>query len=138
MTAADLAKWAALPITAARRAIEVAASALVAADIAGEAAWRAADAPDPAAPGSVLALPAFDELVVGYDSREPVLRGLSIATLAPTSNGRFLPFIAVDGRLAATWDAAATPRVTPKARIQPHDLARAEAEAARWSAWLHA
>ena len=135
-SAADLAKWAGLPVTAARRGIAAAGDALEAAALLdGMPAWRTTGAREAAAVGSVLALPAFDELVVGYASRSPALRDLALSALAPTSNGRFLPFVAVDGRVVATWRADASPRVTPLVPVAPDDLERAESAAATWSAW---
>jgi hypothetical protein len=54
--------------------------------------------PDPDAPAPVRFLPAFDNLVLGYDDRSRFIddahRGLSVAGTR---------FVLVDGRVAATW-----------------------------------
>ena len=80
----DLAKWAGIPLTAARRALR--------------------DAPPPAPSGAGLPPPRllgmFDEVLMGWASREPVLGDRSDVV---TSNGMFRAVMLVDGRAAGTW-----------------------------------
>ncbi|MDH2444618.1 winged helix DNA-binding domain-containing protein [Amnibacterium sp. CER49] len=136
VTDRDLAWWAAIPVTWARRAFAAAGDALEAVDVAGTPAWQVKGA-EPAAPGSVLALPSFDELVIGYAERDAVLGAHPLAALVPDRNGRLRPFVAVDGRLVAAWDARAEPpRVWPLEVLPAPLLERAEVAAADASAWL--
>jgi hypothetical protein len=69
--------------------------------------------PDPDTPAPVRFLPAFDNLVLGYDDRsrfiDDVHRGLSVSGTR---------FVLVDGRVAATWTAGEeTVHVTPLRRV---------------------
>ena len=99
----DLAKWAGLPVGDARRALSAIAGELAErgdglADLADLAAGRRGrDIPPPRLLG------AFDPLLHGWVSREPILgphRGIV------TVNGLFRPFALVDGRAVATWGLA--------------------------------
>ena len=87
-TAEDLAKWAGVTLTVARRALA----------LAGEVAV------DPAAPfPPPLLLGAFDPLLLGWASREPVV-GSHAGVV--TNNGLFRPVALVKGRAVATWGLA--------------------------------
>ena len=97
----DLAKWAGLPAGDARRGLAAIAGQLTQrddglVDLAAER--RGAEIPPPRLLG------AFDPLLHGWVSREPILgphRGIV------TVNGVFRPFALVGGRAAATWGLAA-------------------------------
>jgi hypothetical protein len=84
-TAEDFAAWSGLP----------------AADV--RAAWHdpvvAGDAPEP---GGVRLLPAFDEWLLGWASREPVLPAAHARKVAP-GGGIIRPVAIADGRVFATW-----------------------------------
>jgi hypothetical protein len=93
----DLAKWAGLPLGDVRRGLtllddelERGQDGLV--DLVGRG-----DAGPPPPP---RLLGAFDPLLHGWTSREPVLGAY---THVVTTNGLFRPFALVDGRAAATW-----------------------------------
>ncbi|HEY2286834.1 MAG TPA: winged helix DNA-binding domain-containing protein [Streptosporangiaceae bacterium] len=96
----DLARWSGLPLGDARRGLAAIASQLAErpdglVDLARER--REAGVPPPRLLG------AFDPLLHGWVSREPVLgphRGIV------TVNGLFRPFALVDGRAVATWGLA--------------------------------
>ncbi|MHA7271824.1 winged helix DNA-binding domain-containing protein [Arthrobacter sp. TMT4-20] len=66
--------------------------------------WMAADrsGDPPPAPGLVL-LPAFDEYVIGYQDRTPVLRPEYAQAIVPGGNGVFQPTVVVNGRVTGTW-----------------------------------
>lgn len=105
----------------------------------GDAAlWAPAailDAPLPP-PGSVLALPPVDELVLGTADRSALLGAHPMSVVAPGTNGRFLPVVVLDGRLVATWAAGRSPAVRPLEPLPPGVFAAAEraaADQARWS-----
>jgi Winged helix DNA-binding domain len=132
----DLAWWAAIPVTWARRAIDAAAAGLLRVEIDGRTAWTAADADGPAEPDQVVALPAFDELLLGYADRAAVLGPHPLEAIVPGRNGRFLPVVVHDGRVVAVWDARDGPRVRPLEPLPAALLERAEAAAARRADWL--
>lgn len=121
----DLAKWAGLPLRDARRGLAAIASRLEHRDdglvhLAG--ARRAEALPPPRLLG------AFDPLLHGWTSREPILgRHQSVVT----ANGLFRPFALVRGRAVATW---AMPGrkvvVAPFGRLGSADTAALEVEAA--------
>jgi hypothetical protein len=113
----NLAKWAGLPLRDARAGLIAIASALdVRADGLFDLAGRA---PAPPLPPPWL-LGAFDPLLLGWVSREPLLG--SNQNLV-TSNGRFRPFALVRGRAAATWSLQAGKiALEPFRRISRRDL----------------
>ena len=94
----DLARWAGLPLRDARAGLASIAAELAERDD-GLAALRASGRRRAAVPGPRL-LGAFDPVLLGWASREPIVgahRGLI------TSNGLFRPFLLVDGRAAGLW-----------------------------------
>jgi hypothetical protein len=121
----DLAKWAGLPLRDARRALTA---------IAGELAQRDDGLADLAdrdhAPGlpPPLLLGAFDPLLLGWASREPVLGShQGIVTV----NGIFRPFALVRGHAAATWTVrGGTVVLSPLAQLSNSDEAALQADAA--------
>jgi hypothetical protein len=121
----DLARWAGLPLRDARAGLEAIASELDGrddglVDLAGRT--RAADPPPPRLLG------AYDPVLLGWTSREPLLGPHEGAI---TVNGLFRPFALVGGRAAATWS---MPRgevvLEPFARLTRKDAAALDAEAA--------
>jgi Winged helix DNA-binding domain len=96
----DLARWAGLPLRDARRGLSAIAAQLARqrddglADLSDLASQRAAEIPPPRLLG------AYDPLLLGWVSREPIL-GERRAIV--TVNGLFRPFLLVDGRAAGTW-----------------------------------
>lgn len=82
--------------------------------------------PGPDVPAPVRFLPAFDNVVLGYDDRTRIIddahRGLSVTGAR---------FVLVDGRVAATWTVqAGTVTVSPLHRLSPADRARVAEEEA--------
>jgi hypothetical protein len=103
----------------------------------GTSMWATAellDAPLPPQP-AVSALPPFDELVIGYTERRAVLGPHPLERIAPDRNGRFLPTVVVDGRLAATWSAGPPPQVSVLDPLPAAILARIEAAVADQAGW---
>jgi hypothetical protein len=131
----DLAFWAGLTVTDSRRALAAADLAEVSC---GDAVLWAPpallDTPLPPRP-TVSALPPFDELVIGYADRSAVLGPHPLERIAPDRNGRFLPTVLVDGRLAALWSAGPPPQVTPVEPLPAPVLALAEAAVADQAGW---
>lgn len=79
----DLAKWAGIRVTDARQALDGVRQPSVSSAV-----------PPPRLLG------AFDEVLMGWESREPVV-GPHLARIV--SGGLFRPFVLVDGRAAGTW-----------------------------------
>jgi hypothetical protein len=115
----DLARWAGLPLRDVRAGLRAIASELVErddglVDLAGRPA--AAELPAPRLLGS------FEPLLLGWRSREPLLRD---SARLVTVNGIFRPFALVGGRAAATWSVA-----DGEVSLEPFDrLSRAHAAA---------
>jgi hypothetical protein len=121
----DLARWAGLPLRDARAGLEAIASELdLGKDGLVDLAARtpAADLPPPRLLG------AYDPLLLGWTSREPVLGPHQVAI---TANGLFRPFAIIRGRAAATWSMPAGEVVLePFGRLTRKDAAALEADAA--------
>ncbi|GAB3167727.1 crosslink repair DNA glycosylase YcaQ family protein [Myceligenerans halotolerans] len=81
---------------------------------------RAARHTDPArhrpSRAEVTLVPAFDEIVLGYQDRGLVASKEAMRTVVPFTNGVFRPAILLDGRLVGTW------RRTPKKDEPPFTL----------------
>lgn len=97
----DLAKWAGLTLRDARAGLIAIASAL---DVRADGLVDLASRPpaEPLPPPRLLG--AYDPLLMGWKSREPVLGSDQNRV---TSNGLFRPFALVRGRAAATWSLSA-------------------------------
>jgi Winged helix DNA-binding domain len=105
VTAQDLAKWAGLKITDARRGLAAAASAksLSSKEIEGNEYWFAP--PFPRSRGAVLdlLLAGFDEYLIGYGDRSAMLAAEHANAVVPGANGVFKPMIVMDGQITGTW-----------------------------------
>ena len=53
-------------------------------------------------------LPAFDEYLLGYQDRSPVIDDEHFAAVVPGKNGVFAPILVAKGRVAGTWRRAST------------------------------
>jgi hypothetical protein len=93
----DLARWAGLPLGQARRGLAAIAGRLADRDD-GLAALAGQQEEHPLPPPRLLG--AFDPVLLGWESREPIVgpHGRRIAV-----NGLFRPFALVHGRAAGTW-----------------------------------
>lgn len=130
-TLKDFVGWSKLPVTDARTGIAVAGPALVAVTIGDTPAWAAAaalDAGAAVAAGSVLALPGFDEYVLGYQDRSAVLDPAHAGRIVPGGNGVFMPTIVADGRVVGTWRRRHTAAAT---LVQPEPFAALPAKVLR-------
>jgi hypothetical protein len=121
----DLAKWAGLPLRDARRGLTMIASELGPRD---DELAALAGPPDGAQIPSPRLLGAYDPLLLGWESRQPILGS---AQRIVTVNGLFRPFALVRGHAAATW---AMPRgevdISPFGELAAADAAALNAEAA--------
>jgi hypothetical protein len=121
-TARDLAWWTQLLVADVRTAIESARDGLEELEVDGVSYFQAVDAPGanggngsggnggPAASAGrngtapvTLALPGFDELLLGYRERAASLEAEWAERVVPGKNGLFLSTIVDDGRVLGTW-----------------------------------
>ncbi|WP_432571777.1 winged helix DNA-binding domain-containing protein [Kineococcus sp. SYSU DK005] len=119
---ADLARWAGLPVTAARRAVAAVRERLAAVDVEGTELLHDPALPDlvaghrRAAAGTHL-LPGFDEFVLGYADRSHVLPAEHAGRVVPGGNGVFRGTVVHGGAVVGTWtrdgDAVSTEPFTP-------------------------
>jgi hypothetical protein len=120
----DLAKWAGLPLRDARAGLRAVASELATREdghvaLAGQTAT--AEPPRPRLLG------AYDPLLLGWASREPIVGPHKRLV---TVNGLFRPFALVGGRAAAIWSlAAGRVQIEPLEHITPNDNASLETDA---------
>ncbi len=105
-TAADLAWWSGLTQKDARHALALASSRLEQETHDGTTWWWRSDAPAPSRSRAVDLLPAFDEYLIGYRDRTPVLDAAQTRRVFSV-NGLVAATAIVDGRVAATWKRAA-------------------------------
>jgi hypothetical protein len=108
-TLADLMRWAGVTSAEAKLAVEGAGKALASETISAVRHWLAADSPQPtaAARGTFL-LPGFDEYMLGYKDRSPMLPAEFASRIVPGGNGVFRPTVVYDGQVLGTWQASAT------------------------------
>jgi hypothetical protein len=59
--------------------------------------------PVPSKRSGTLALPGFDEYLLGYQDRELALEAEHAWRIVPGNNGMFLPMIVADGRIVGGW-----------------------------------
>ncbi|MEZ4657767.1 MAG: winged helix DNA-binding domain-containing protein [Caldilineaceae bacterium] len=103
-TVQDLARWAGLTLTDAKRGLAGIGDGLMQETVADQAYWlphNGSSAPTPSAP--VYLLPGFDEFVLGYGDRSAVLDPAYAQRICPGGNGVFQPTVVADGAIKATW-----------------------------------
>jgi hypothetical protein len=104
-TLKDFAWWAKITLTDARAGI--ASSELETIELDGSTYYVAGTdytAGTELAPAKmVLALPGFDEYLLGYSERSLLLSDDYFRRIVPGGNGMFMPMIVVDGRIVGTW-----------------------------------
>nr|AYM52550.1 hypothetical protein [Aetherobacter fasciculatus] len=112
-TLRDFLWWSKLTMADAKIGFAVAAGALAELTHAGVTYWATKERLDeaisaePIAAGAVMALPGFDEHLLGYTDRDLVLPREHAAKIVPGANGIFLSLITVDGLIVGTWRRAA-------------------------------
>jgi len=107
-TLADFTWWSKLTVAQAKRGIAVAGDRVVETSVDGVVRWSTTEGAEAAERldrprQAVLALPGFDELLLGYRDRGLVLDPRHADLIVPGGNGIFLPLITVDGRIVGTW-----------------------------------
>lgn len=143
----DFVGWSKLTVADAKIGLAVAATALVELSHDGVTYWMtrerldASASADPDVAGAVLALPGFDEYLLGYGDRDLVLPREHAAKVVPGGNGIFFSLITVDGKIVGTWrravkkgEVVVTP--APFIRMSARALKRFEAAVSAYAAFL--
>ncbi|MCI4657489.1 winged helix DNA-binding domain-containing protein [Cryobacterium zhongshanensis] len=108
-TLRDFVAWTQLTVSDARVALAEAGDRLEELEVDGEslllpvATERGVLGSRPAQRSPVLALPGFDEYLLGYRDRSYVVANEDFPRVVPGLNGIFLPLIVADGRVIGTW-----------------------------------
>jgi hypothetical protein len=102
-TVADLAWWARLTLADVRRGIACAGESLCEVAVDGTNHWMCADSPPALRQPKLVALPGFDEYLLGYSDRSASLAPENVERIVPGANGIFLPTIVAAGRVIGTW-----------------------------------
>lgn len=92
-----------MTITDVRRGIASAGNALCEVTADGTNYWMTSDGHARPPAVGVVALPGFDEYLLGYSDRSAALTPEYVERVAPGGNGIFLPTIVAAGRVIGTW-----------------------------------
>jgi hypothetical protein len=107
-TERDFSWWAGIPLTETRAALARVSDQLVALEFEGTSYWLSPETAallDDGVPGqrTVLALPGFDEFLLGYADRSLVLPPEHADKIVPGGNGVFKKTIVAGGAVVGTW-----------------------------------
>ena len=123
-TVRDFAWWSSLTLTDARAGLAVVRDRLDELERNDTSYFLARDAAAGASAqhtsSSTLALPGFDEYLLGYQDRGAALAPEHAEVIVPGKNGLFLPTIVVDGEIVGTWRRTLT---TKGVAIEPQPFA---------------
>jgi hypothetical protein len=128
VTEKDLAGWTGKTLGLTRQALALIDARLVREEVDGVTWLTHADArPAPDGPSGVHLLPQWDELLLGYKSRDVTLPPEHRAAVVPGRNMVFAPTLVVDGEVAGVWR-----RQARGARVLVQVTPFAPLTAARW------
>jgi len=103
-TIQDFAWWSGLKVSEAKAAVEDAMPRLVQEVIGGKSYLMSRDiSVRPESSPTLHLLPEFDEYLLGYGDRSGVLDAKHTSKVLLNNNGRFLPMLVIDARVAGTW-----------------------------------
>ncbi|KRA41502.1 winged helix DNA-binding domain-containing protein [Pseudoxanthomonas sp. Root630] len=140
-TAADLAWWSGLTRKEAKQALDSAASLLQREANDDDMLWHAPALSATRRTHASHLLPAFDEYVIGYRDRAPVVDDAHLRRVIGI-NGLVSPTLVVEGRVVGTWkreaDARGGIRLSPFGALQDKELAGLAKAAARLGRFLGA
>lgn len=111
-TERDFSWWSGIPLTEVRVALAEVTDQLVELEFNGVSYWLSPETAallDDGVPGarSVLALPGFDEFLLGYTDRSLVLPPEHANVIVPGGNGVFKKIIVAGGQVVGTWTGTA-------------------------------
>ncbi|WFE52940.1 winged helix DNA-binding domain-containing protein [Micromonospora sp. WMMD1155] len=143
VTAREFAGWSGLTLTDARRGLAAAESALSTVRVDGEPMHVDAALADlrDIAPDDVLALPGFDEYLLGYRDRALMLDPVDQQAVVPGNNGIFQATVVRAGRVVGVWKrkvgrSAVTVAVRPLTSLDAAARARVEQALGRYADFL--
>ena len=139
-TRKDFAGWTGLPMSDCKTGIAVAGDALSAVEVDGVEMIVSSELEGGEASGW-LALPGFDEYMLGYKDRSLMATAEQLAAIIPGGNGVFQSTLVRDGRVVATWKRVlgargVTVTVLPLVSWSARDRARASAALEPFAAFL--
>jgi hypothetical protein len=138
-TRADLQRWTGLTAADVKKGLAVAGEALAArGDLIFDPALRDLA---PHAGGDWVALPGFDEYMLGYRDRTLMVDDGHLQAIIPGGNGVFQATVVRDGRVVGTWKRtlgkkAVTVDVHPLVTLKPAERAKAEAALEPYAAFV--
>lgn len=105
VTLRDFAWWTKLTMKDVTRARTLAGDRLAEHEVDGRIHLTAPDAAERPTRSSsgVVALPSFDEYLLGYPDRTPMVRPERLDRVVPGANGLFLPIVVAAGQVVGTW-----------------------------------
>ncbi|MEV4390004.1 winged helix DNA-binding domain-containing protein, partial [Micromonospora sp. NPDC049580] len=147
VTAREFAGWSGLTLTDARRGLAAAGELLSTVLVDGEPMHVDAALCDTALAGArapqadVLALPGFDEYLLGYRDRTLMLDPAHQAAVVPGNNGIFQATVVRAGRVVGVWKrtlgrAAVTVAIRPLTTLDAGERARVEQALGRYADFL--
>lgn len=103
-TVHDLARWAGITVTEARRGVAAVEGALECVTVDEQAYWLPQSTPASTVQAEpVYLLPGFDEFVLGYGNRDAILDPAFAERICPGGNGVFSPTVVMNGKIVGTW-----------------------------------
>ncbi|WP_104090435.1 winged helix DNA-binding domain-containing protein [Cryobacterium sp. N19] len=108
-TLVDFAWWSQLTVADAKTGLAVARERLTEVQVDGVAHFLSDETADAGVPAGlrqhtpVLALPGFDEYLLGYRDRTHVVSAENLLRVVPGLNGIFLPLVVTNGQIVGTW-----------------------------------
>ena len=140
-TRKDFAGWTGLTMTDCKAGIADAGDALTTVDVDGTEMIAASAVLDAPAADGWLALPGFDEYLLGYKDRSLMADAEQLAAVIPGGNGIFQSTIVRAGRVVATWKRSITRRgvtvtLLPLVPFSADDLRAAAAALEPYAAYL--
>jgi hypothetical protein len=133
-TRADLARWTGLPMTDVKIGVGAAGEGLTTVRVDGTDMIMDAELADavPEPSDDWVALPGFDELILGYKDRSMMVDAAHMDAIVPGGNGVFQATIVRAGRVVGTWKRtlgakAVAVSVTPLVSLKPAERRKAEA-----------
>ena len=133
-TLVDFAWWSQLTVADAKIGLAVALDRLIEVQVDGAAYFMADETADALPQHTpVLALPGFDEYLLGYRDRSHVISADELVRVVPGLNGIFLPLMVTNGRVVGTWrkKIAASGLTTEAALFEDPATAAARTRAAK-------
>ncbi|MET0424039.1 MAG: winged helix DNA-binding domain-containing protein [Actinoplanes sp.] len=137
----DFAGWTGLTMTDCKAGIAAAGDVLTTVDVDGVEMITAADRLEPVPASGWLALPGFDEYMLGYKERGLMVEDGRLDAIVPGGNGVFRSTIVHDGRTVATWVRTLTRKgvtvtVTPLTSFTDRDHREVAAALEPYAAYL--